>query len=135
MRLFFAQLLLACAWGLAACGGGGSTPPPSPTPPPTPPSPPPITDPNGIPFSHHAAGDLVAGSGTGFGGSTGPPAKHCAIAIHFSATSPTTSREVSATLRPWVTTWQKSSAEPETRLVSEGSPYSQIAPDGAVSRT
>jgi len=40
----------------------------------------------------------------GFGGSTGPPAKHCAIDIQRVATSPFTSSAVSATLRTWVTT-------------------------------
>ena len=40
----------------------------------------------------------------GLGGSSGPPAKHWAIAIHRVAVSPTTWSWVSAMLRPWVTT-------------------------------
>jgi len=40
----------------------------------------------------------------GFGGSTAPPAKHCAIDIHCVAIGPRTSRLTSAMLRPWVTT-------------------------------
>ena len=64
-----------------------------------------------------------------------PPAKHCAIAIQRCATSPATSSLVSAALRTWVTVRQKSTALPLTRLVSLGSFHSQIAPDGATSRT
>lgn len=40
----------------------------------------------------------------GAGGVSGPPAKHCATAIHRVAVSPTTVSAVSAILRPWVTT-------------------------------
>lgn len=40
----------------------------------------------------------------GFGGSSGPPAKHWAIAIHCWAVLPATLRLTSAIFRPWVTT-------------------------------
>ena len=71
----------------------------------------------------------------GFGGSAGPPAKHWAIDIQRVATSPVTRSAVSATLRTWVTTWQKSRAAPSMRPLPLSSFHSQIAPDGAVRRT
>jgi hypothetical protein len=71
----------------------------------------------------------------GLGGSSGPPAKHCAIAIHRVAVSPTTRSLVSAILRPCVTTWQNSLARPSTRLSSLAGFHSQISPEGAVRRT
>ena len=57
------------------------------------------------------------------------------MAIHCVATGPVTSSAVSATLRPCVTTWQKSAASPRTHSVSLGSFHSQISPEGATSRT
>jgi len=71
----------------------------------------------------------------GGGGSSGGPAKHCASAIHCRAGSPQTVSVVSATLRTWVTTWQKSSANPSTLLSAEGGFHSQTASDGVVRRT
>jgi RHS repeat-associated protein len=84
---------------------------------------------------HYDAMVLAQPRSPGLGGSAGAPAKHWAMDIQRLATSPTTSSEVSATLRVCVTTWQKSSASPATRLVSLGSFHSQMAPEGATSLT
>ncbi|MEO0763937.1 MAG: alpha/beta fold hydrolase [Pseudomonadota bacterium] len=69
----------------------------------------------------------------GAGGSSGGPAKHCAMAIHRVAAGPVTVRGTSATFRVWVTTWQKASAGPSMRSPDCGSPKDQASPDGAVS--
>jgi hypothetical protein len=52
------------------------------------------------------------------GGFSGGPAKHCAIAIHEIAVSPTTFSVVSAIFRTCVTTWQNSTALPAMKLLS-----------------
>ena len=48
----------------------------------------------------------------GIGGSEGGPAKHWATSIQFLATAPKVLRFVSFIWRVWVTTWQKSEANP-----------------------
>src|SRR5262249_23734152 len=69
------------------------------------------------------------------GGSFGGPAKHCATSIQRRAGSPVTFRLVSPMLRGCVTTWQNSTPSPSIMFDGCGTFHSQIAPDGAVSRT
>ena len=62
------------------------------------------------------------------------PAKHWAMAIQRVAFGPVTFSAVSAMLRVCAVTWANSTALPSTRSVSEGSPQSQTALEGANSR-
>ena len=64
------------------------------------------------------------------GGSSGGPAKHCAIDNHCFATLPVSLRSVSSTFLVCVTTLTKSVAVPSIREVSEGVFHSHDLPDG-----
>ena len=57
------------------------------------------------------------------------------LKIHSAATSPRTSNPVSSTCLRWVTTRQKSSAEPRTRSRAFSGPQVQLLPEGAVHST
>ena len=65
----------------------------------------------------------------------GGPAKACAIVNQRSASSPSAATSSAAGGRRWVTSRQKSSAEPATRCAASSGPHVQAEPSGALSST